>query len=532
MLFSVSDAAASTVSEPLAISQGAIPCFDCEGAEIDEIVINNRNIYDLNDPRYDNFLFGLANRLHVVTRERVVRQELLLVVGDEYSFDLAEETARNLRTRFPLNEAWVWPERDSSGRVILHVETVDQWSLVGGLRSVDRDGQETDYQIGIEERNLLGGAQFLSFDFFARENDPNYVEFLFREPRIAGRSWALSCGVRDDPDDTRRFAHISHPYYELDQSDRFSVQWINRNRLNERYDTDGALSSRWHTKGQWLQVEYGHRWGPRTRKLELAGEYQYGHRRIVGEIESFDGDEEFLPNATDSIYHFFTAGATWKTQRFIVEKRIRGFEYTEDFELGFDLNGRYGRAFRPGFGDYYYDFLSGRIGFREQSGNTLIGAEYERSIWFRGDEESRRTTSFSVTLYNNRLRYLTWAVRSFYMADRGGQDRRLVIGGKSGLRGYPTELMAGDRLHVINVEGRFFPGLELLSVKIGAAVFTDLGRTWQRGESLNIEGYRISAGVGLRLSLEALRKGEIVRVDASAIEGGGIELSFGTGQYF
>jgi hypothetical protein len=517
---------------PAPVAAMAALCEDCEGAIVDSIVIDNRNIYDLADPRYRSILFRLANRMHFVTRERIIRQELLLAVGKPYSEELAAEMARNLRTRFPMNDAWVWAERTDSGRVIVYVETIDQWSLKGGLRSVDRSGQETNYQVGIEERNLLGRAQLISFDYFSREKNPNYIELAFREPRLLGRPWALGLKFRDDPDDMLRYGYLSHAYYSLAQSDRYSIEFTASEQLHKRFDTDGELSSRWRTQGEALDMDYGHRWGPSHRKVELYGRYRYLHKEIVGDIESFHGDDDFLPDTEDSTYHQFSLGGGWSVYEFIVEKRINGFDYSEDFTLGLGFSALYGRAFLPDLGDHYYDYLTGVITLSEQFGHTLVGARYDRSIWFRGDQESRRVTSFEVSAYDNRLSYLTWAARSLYVADRGGTERRLVIGGKSGLRGYPTEFMAGDRLHAFNLEGRFFPGLELLSVKIGGAIFTDIGRTWQPGEPLSIEGYRISAGVGLRLSLETLRKGKIIRIDASVLEGGGLEISYATGQYF
>ena len=127
---------------------------------------------------------------------------------------------------------------------------------------------------------------------------------------------------------------------------------------------------------------------------------------------------------------------------------------------------------------------------------------------------------------------MTVAARSRYEADHGGHFSRLVLGGRNGIRGYPAEQSAGDRMHIFNIEGRFFTGLELFSVKIGSALFCDLGRTWHPGEKLTVGGYYVSAGVGLRFSLENLLRGEIIRADAVCTEYGDWEISFGTGQYF
>lgn len=57
-----------------------IPSFqelEAAGAIIGEIRIDNQNISDLDNPKEDNALFRLANKLHVRTRPSVVRQYLL-----------------------------------------------------------------------------------------------------------------------------------------------------------------------------------------------------------------------------------------------------------------------------------------------------------------------------------------------------------------------------------------------------------------------------------------------------------------------
>jgi hypothetical protein len=503
-----------------------------EGFVIDSIEIVNRNIYDLGDERYDGFLFQAANKLHIVTRERIIRRELLLQVGDRLDTRLAAETARNLRTRFPLNEAWVEVEELSPGRVLLRVVTIDQWSLIGGLRSIDRSAGETDYRIGFEERNFLGRAQRLSFDFFARENDPDYIATSFREPRVAGWPLLLSLSYRNNPEDNHRQIAVRRPFYTLAQSYEFGVVVSGGRRTHRRYDANGDLAAEWTTSGETTDLEFAYRWGTRYKKTTFRSTYRYRWSELIDTLDA-DGDpatEAAFPS--DSLYHQVMAGLSFSLSRFTTERRLRGFGYTEDVTLGFTAGVSYSRAFKDGFDDYHYDLATGIVAWSHKLGNFILITDCQRSIWFRLAEELRRTSTVSVAVYNNRLNFFTLAVRNLYLSDRGGGNQRLVLGGKSGLRGYPRELMAGDRMHVLNLEGRFFPRLELLSVKIGGALFSDIGSTWTSGDPLSVGRYRISAGVGLRLSLENLLKGEIIRIDVAVMEGGSVDVSFGNGQYF
>lgn len=503
-----------------------------EGKPIDSIEIDNRNIYELEDHRYRGFLFRTANHLHIVTRRQIVRQELLFAVGDPLSTELLEETARNLRTRFPLNEAWVEVEDLADGGVLVRVVTTDQWSLIGGLRSISRDGNSTDFRVGFEERNLVGRAQLLSFDFFARETEPDYITTSYREPRVFGGAWALGLTYRSDPHNSRKRIQVSRPFYSLAQKYLFDLKITNESIRQRRYNAEGDTLSRWTTSGERVEFVAGYRLGPSSRKISIAGEYKYLHKQIHDRVVFRPEDSSAAGFPVDSTYHLYSLVGSYALQSFIVEKRIRGFGYTEDVTLGLGLTIEMGRAYRPSFRSYYYDLATVKAIQVGKYGSHLVRLEYSPSFWYKGSEQIRRQSNFSLSVFNNKLSWATWAFRTVYQSDQADGNLNLVLGGKSGLRGYPSEFAAGDRLHVLNLEGRFFTGWELLSVKIGPAVFMDMGQTWAGSRKYAFRRYNFSGGAGLRLSLENLRKGEIIRIDAVLVEGGEWEISFGSGQYF
>ena len=55
------------------------------GAVVGKIYVDPQNIFDLNDPKDDKSLFRLANKLHIKTREGVIREQLLFHTGETYS---------------------------------------------------------------------------------------------------------------------------------------------------------------------------------------------------------------------------------------------------------------------------------------------------------------------------------------------------------------------------------------------------------------------------------------------------------------
>ena len=78
-------------------------------------------------------LFRLANTLHIKTRPRVIRRQLLFKSGDRYVRRVVDETERILRTNSYFYDAWIQPVRYHDGKVDLKVTTKDVWTLNPGF---------------------------------------------------------------------------------------------------------------------------------------------------------------------------------------------------------------------------------------------------------------------------------------------------------------------------------------------------------------------------------------------------------------
>ena len=507
--------------------------FNPEGLIIDTIIIDNRNIYDIEDPRYSGFLFKTVNRLHMVTRAHLIKDELLFESGDRYSDDIALETARNLRVRFPFNDAWIETEPVGDSAVVVRVVTIDQWSLIGGVRSLSTDGNETNIKLGFEERNLLGYARFLSIDYGIQEKDDNYITALYRSYRTFGKPIRLELDYSNNPTGEFKELTVARPFYNLDQRFSFQMEMGTRGGRTDRY-FEGRRVAQWESDADEFSLELNRRWGSYHRKIGLIAEYEYLYKRsydrgiYIGEEQTFDVAD--FP--ADSLYHQVNVGVEFTFRRYLVVKRINGFEYNEDFDAGAQFGVKVGRAFRPGFEDHLYDYAEFEALATRQFSGFILTAEYDRAFWFRREEDLRRQTQFLLRLYNNSLPFMTLAMESVYFSDKSNDPYPIHLGGKTGIRGYDTFFRSGDRAHFINLESRFFPGLELLSVKIGGALFTDLGRTFLREQDFTFRDYYVSVGGGLRLSFEKWSRTELLRCDVALTRGGQWELSVGTGQYF
>ena len=65
------------------------------------------------------------------------------------------------------------------------------------------------------------------------------------------------------------------------------------------------------------------------------------------------------------------------------------------------------------------------------------------------------------------------------LAEKLDPETQLLLGGDTGLRGYPLRYQAGDRRGSSSWSSAFFSDRELFHVlHLGAAVFYDVGRAW------------------------------------------------------
>ena len=107
------------------------------------------------------------------------------------------------------------------------------------------------------------------------------------------------------------------------------------------------------------------------------------------------------------------------------------------------------------------------------------------------------------------------AAASYVYTDNLTPDRQLLLGGDTGLRGYPLRYQLGDRRFLVSVEERYFSDLHIAKlVRVGGAVFADVGRAWFPSDTSEDEfGVLANVGVGLRLESTRTQNGAVIHVD-------------------
>jgi outer membrane protein assembly factor BamA len=136
--------------------------------------------------------------------------------------------------------------------------------------------------------------------------------------------------------------------------------------------------------------------------------------------------------------------------------------------------------------------------------------------------------------YHRISRLNTLAFNAAFLHGKGLEEgRQFILGGETGLRGYPARQFNGNKRFLVNLENRLFSSLQVFTVAIGGVLFADAGHVWPRGAAIDFGALHYSTGLGLRLGFTRLPNSDIARLDfAWRLNDGGFGVSIGYGQHF
>ncbi len=484
---------------------------EADKAVVGAIIFDKKDVFDLSDPKENNWLYRLANKLHIVTKDRVIEQQLLLKTGDEYSKRLAHESGRILRGNNYFYDASVKPVNLENGKVDLLVTTKDVWTLQPGF-SVSRKGGENKTVIDIEELNLLGRGQLIRL---ARTDDVDRlsksIEF---EDKQLGDSWVwMNALYADNSDGDSSFLSIIRPFYALDTRWTTGTVLSDVDRSDVLYDLGERAAEFRHER------EYYTAFGGWSAGLQNGWVRRYTAGVVYDDNRFSNVIDATLPPAIPAdrkfVYPFF--GIEILEDSFEETMNRDQIKRTEDLLTGTHITASIGWA-SEGFGSDRDALLY------SASGSRLFGSVDRIALAFSASASGRLESGDTVnSLLSVSARYshrfsekntFFWSVSATY-GDDLDLDAPVELGGDTGLRGYPLRYQTGDSSFLFSIEQRYFwDWYPLRLFRVGGAIFADVGRTWGDhplgGEEL---GWLKDVGFGLRFAPTRTGSRKIVHLD-------------------
>ena len=501
----------SANDEPLSLEVPSFAELEAAGAVIGEIRIDPQDIFDLDDPKENNVLFRLANRLHIHTRPGVIRRLLLFNSGEPVSVRLIEESERLLHANRHIYDVSIVPVAYHDGIADIEVKTRDTWTLDPGF-SFSRAGGSNSSGISLKEYNLLGTG--IALGVSRKSNvDRTGTEFSVSQAH-AFDGWTsidYSYAVLDDG--KRQSVGLTRPFYALDTRWAAGASASQNERIDSIY-SNGAISGQYRHRQDSAEVFGG--WSAGlidgwVRRYSIGLTY---HDDAYGLDPLRIPPAQLPPDQTlvGPFVRFELVEDAFKKMR--NRNQIGRSEY---FQLGLASSVQLTRA-ETGLGASRNLWrYAGNVsdGFEFPSGQTLLvsGALSGQVGDGRGERQMLSASTSYYRPQGKRGLFFASATGSrLWNPDPGDQ---LLLGGDNGLRGYPLRYQSGDRLALISLEERVYTDWYLFRLlRVGGAVFYDGGRAWGGpNESTVNPGWLNDIGFGLRFFSVRSAFGTVWHVD-------------------
>lgn len=488
------------------------------GSVIGEVRILNQDIFDPSRPGEDRKLFHLANRLHRTTRPGVIERQLLFQPGDVFSPELVAESSRLLRQNDYLYDVDIKPILREDGKVDVEVTTRDVWTLEGSA-SFSRSGGENNTSFSLEDTNVLGTGKEISL---ARIGTFDRISNLirFRDPNLLGSRVRLTASYADNSDGGRERLELEQPFYSLASRWAAGVRVL-RDERTQRLFKGGKPTDSFEHRHDFLEVYGGLSTGlvkGSARRLRLGFTYSGDTFVPSSRLPSF-----LIPQDRTLAYPWISFESV--QDRFVVERDLNRFQRSEDVNLGRQYNVLLGWS-APTFGgdgEHWIVQSAFSAGWRPTP-RQLIQAQIGGSTRWGESNAEDLVAGGRVRWYaRNFGNQLFYASLGADLAHRLDEEEQLLLGGDSGLRGYPLRYQAGDRRVLLTLEQRFFTDREIFHLAhLGAAVFFDAGQAWFVDE-LTSRDVRFAqerkilkdVGFGLRLGSSRSSRGGVLHLDVA-----------------
>lgn len=491
--------------------------LEAQGARIGAIHFKTRELFDAASGDENTALGRIGNRLHIQTRISTIEDQLLFRGGELYQANLLEETARILRDTRYLRDAIVRPVAFHDGLVDIEVTTQDVWTFTPGFSFGRKGGQNTS-GFEIEDLNFLGTGSFLGVGFKSGlDRDSKYLQYANRQ--LGSSWWSLSTIYSDNSDGRLGEVTLEKPFYCLCSRNAGGFSLLDDERVDSRYQL-GEITDRYATRERRASAYWGmskglvEGWARRITAGVTLDEHAFSA------IDGVNGTS-LLPTDRRLIYPWI--GAEWVEDAFETARNRDQIEKTEDYSLGWRANAQVG-------------FASDALGSDRNAVMLTTGlskglALTDKQTLFFGVDAAGRLEGGAIAggllqadaryYFRQSPRRLLFLNLSAVAGANLDLDQQILLGGDSGLRGYPIRYQSGEGRWLFTAEQRFFSDWYPFQLfNVGGAVFYDMGNTWGRDAGANDQGARSKGllrdiGFGLRLGNSRSARGNVLHFDVA-----------------
>ena len=464
------------------------------GKTIGEISIDRRPIFDADG----NWLERAANKTHMLTRERVIRRDLLFRTGEQLDPQTIIRNKQLLRSRSYLSDVdiSVVPDPVDTTCVNIAITTRDSWtiSVDGGLHS---EGRTT---VGVYDANIFGTGNLLRINTNFNREDFSYGGNLveYEIPNVLGTFYTADfAGGRDFYNSTLSLGLRKEFLRPTDYEIGLTYGDIREKRYMIEQDTSLLVKQR----DLDLWGGYSHLIPALRSSFYVTGRYNY---RRVSERPAVSADYNPILHDQDALL----AGVGLYRERFYTANMVYGFGLREYLATGYKAELVSGYVWGE-FHDAMYLGISYMTGGFRSMGYLMGGLTLGSYIDTGSGMWRQSAVDVDLRWFSNLFMLRRSRIRQFLSLNytQGwnrltGSDESIRFTDENGLQALKEHVIGTNRM-ILNTETVLFSPYHPLGFRIAFFGFADFGLI---GYSPNIfkNEFYTSLGIGVRLRNERL----------------------------
>lgn len=468
------------------------------------IEIERHNVFDTTQTHL--FYARLLNALHVITRDGVVRNEVLLKPGQPYDSALAAETGRNLRRLNIFQRVTLDTVRTDSGLVV-KVVTQDGWSTKPSA-TFKSTGGELAWSLSLVEDNLAGTNVHL-FSRYAVDPDRTTEQIALLKQRLIAHRLMLLLNYQSLSDGRIGVWQFGLPWLSLSaHAEALLTAQTGDIRILEYFD--GVTAAAADTVGRRYSVVRGDfGWAPRA---DPEGYWRLGLSTIArrDDFRPYNGGVPFA----NSWYGAAIGTTEWRHADYEVVHGFTSISRDEDVDLSTTFTA--GVAVAPqGFG--YAETGVGPViglhtGYGVSHGFGYLDVHAD-GLYSSSGLDSGTVTAAGTLVMAPRAGHLLVVHAEGGMKDNPAPGDNFDLGLGLGPRAFPLHAFTGDREAFFTAEYRVAAAHNVLGLfDFGVAASVDHGGAWYAGSPSR---WGDDVGIGIRLGSVRATRPDATRFDLS-----------------
>ncbi len=496
---------------------------------IRKIDIVRLNVFDRDLQTQSNFIFRLGNKFHAVTRDRIIRQEMLTKPGLPFDSSAFALSMRNIRALEFIGEVKTDITPVSGDSVDIIITTEDLWTTIAGLSS-ETGGGNVKISAYCDEKNIAGLGIGLETTVQYSEDKDNGFSIKAYDNRFLGTRDIANVFISDFKFSRQYDFSLVRPFYTPQTRWSFAIA-AQFDRYRQRLFYSGVEFFRYKKNFDFLQVKQSRAFGD-YKRIEPYIFFTFQHDYYGIEIP---GSPYNVVIPEDKTFAGPGIGFRLTTIHYDTARYIDEFGTLEDFNFRYLLdfyNARSVKFLGGDKGSFSYGVRAALL--RRPFSGLIFGLANVYSGMENNSGQYLSQNQVEAAGYLKLARYHLLAGRllSSY-AWKHERDYQVVLGGTNGLRGYPNRYYSGTKMFLLNAEYRVFLPLTILTVGLGGATFFDAGYVWNDGQKMKSGDLKRDIGIGLRFGLTKSSTARTIRIDCAwGLDRKVTYLSMGTSNVF